>query len=160
MTYDIKALRVLEKRLAEAKEPSKHLSRDIQCQIGGWYRRTPSEGGTKHPTFIHPDDVRDGAPVFCQLHGTSVYRDTPDVTASLDAAVALVDRVLPVSFPTIDRYQHSDKAEHASFNWRAWIKWVTPDDHLHEAFSGTKETPALALCLACVRALIAQEVAA
>ena len=51
--------------LEKAPGPSKHLSRDIQCKIGGWYRRTPSEGRTRHPTYIHPDDCRDGKSDAC-----------------------------------------------------------------------------------------------
>lgn len=85
----------LIERLETATGPSKSLSRDIQCRVGGWYRRTPSEGRTRHPTFIHPDDCRDGKPVYDSLHGTDIWREPPDVTASLDAAMALVERVRP-----------------------------------------------------------------
>lgn len=88
----------LIERLVAGKGPDKHLSRDIQCQIGGWYRRTPSEGKSRHPTFIHPDDCRDGKPLYDSLHGTDIWREPTDVIASFDGALALIDRIMPGVF--------------------------------------------------------------
>ena len=88
--------------LEKSEGPSRALDRDIQCTVGGWHRITPSQGGGKHGAFISPDEWngRDsgGRPILDSLHGTTMHRDVPPVTASIDAAVALVDRVIPGAF--------------------------------------------------------------
>ena len=131
---DVIGMRELEKRLAEATWPDKSISRDIQCTIGGWYRRSPSEGKTRHPTFIHPDDCRDGKPVYDQLHGTDIWREPPDVIASLDAAVSLCERL------GYQWHVSGMKAARVCKDGKHTIVDYCP-------------TPALALCLALVRAV-------
>lgn len=121
MTYDLKALRELEKRLAEAK-------------------------GDR---FNESDEL--GVAIYEALGICSYIPDEGDPTKSLDAAVALVERVLPGWFW---------RAGHGSLHagW-AHLNRVHPDhcDRKDEA-SASASTPTLALCLACVRALIAQDV--
>jgi hypothetical protein len=92
MTSDLQALL---SRLETATEGS----RELDCLIApivGWYRITPSEakrtghGSKAHGGWVQPNDVRDGKPMFCQLHGTDVYRDPPEFSRSVDAALSLV----------------------------------------------------------------------
>ncbi len=59
------------------------------------------------------------------------------VTASLDAAVALLERVLPEWFWTVDSTGHADIG--------------SQQDALQEAF-GTAKTPAIAMCIAVLKA--------
>lgn len=127
----------LLKRVTEASGSDKALARAIQCEVGGWYRRTPSEGRTKHPTFIHPDDVRDGKPVYDSLHGTDVWPDVPDVTASLDAALVLVHRL---GFSGIIN------------TWRPFAN-VARDGSFSPGNMAEHVTPALALLAALLKAL-------
>lgn len=111
MTHDLKALRGLEKRLAEAKGPSNELDWDIHEMFG------------------------DGATVAA----VSRY------TSSLDAAIALVERVLPDWHASI---QGVNLAWSARLNPTAYGK-------VGDSFAN-HSSPALALCLALVRALISQ----
>lgn len=95
MTHDLKALRELEKRLAEAKGPDrvtdfylaaltdKQMADDLSIMNGITYS---SDG-----EFVLTFKAASGA------LGRGFYGDhmAPPATASLDAAVALVERVLP-----------------------------------------------------------------
>lgn len=89
----------LIERLEKLTGPSAHIAREVQCLTGGWHRVTPSQARNKHGAYIAPEDWLgrhgDGSPRLDSLHGTTMHRDVPDCTASLDAAVALVERVLP-----------------------------------------------------------------
>ena len=128
----------LIERLETATGPSKSLSRDIQCRVGGWYRRTPSEGRTRHPTFIHPNACRDGKPVYDSLHGTDIWREPPDVTASLDAAMALVERVRPGAGWAVGKTPGGT----------GWARVFKAREYYSEA-----PTPAIALLIALLKSL-------
>lgn len=73
-------------------------SRALDCLIAkqaGWFRYTREKGCTmKHGGWIAPEDFRgtdsQGAPILDGLHGTTIHRDPPSFTRSLDAAVSLV----------------------------------------------------------------------
>jgi hypothetical protein len=87
--------------------------------------------------------------------GEYMRGDHGPVTRSLDAALALAERALPGWFVTIDRYVMDDfagpqslpvAAASARHRWRAWVK------HGGSAGFGAAPTPALALCLAVLRA--------
>lgn len=92
-------LAALIERVEALTGPSRDAARQIQCTIGGWHRITPSQCGNKRGGYIAPEDWigrrADGQPILDSLHGTTIWPDAPDVTASLDAAIALVKRVLP-----------------------------------------------------------------
>lgn len=70
-------------------QPTRELNREVALAVG-WFRRTPSESGKKYPTWIHPDDCRNGQPVFDSLHGTEIWREPSNYLGSLDAALTLV----------------------------------------------------------------------
>lgn len=140
----------LLERVEKAEGADKALSREIQCRVGGWYRRTPSEGRTRHPTFIHPDDCRDGKPVYDSLHGTDIWREPPDVTASLDAALALAERKLPGRASELLYEAWSAVGRKHALHMRLWKP--SEDGSYTQALI-------LALLAALLRALIAQEAA-
>ena len=60
------------------------------AKVFGWYYYTPSEAkkkfkrNYKRGAWIAPEDCTNGKPVFCQLHGTTVYNDCPDFASSID----------------------------------------------------------------------------
>ena len=153
MTYDIKALRDLEKRLAEAKGPDRVQDFWIAVELG------PSPLKSDTGTEARPNWVNDSGQEFDLWgaegrYGFIGHHVVPVVTASLDAAVALVERVLP------GFHWHVETMAKPHTQWIAEMY-----DHEAERPRGVKQghskaTPALALCLACVRALIAQEEAA
>lgn len=86
-------------RLEAATGPDRSLAREIQCAVGGWHRVTPSQCNRKRGGYISPLDWigrrHDGVPILDGTHGTDIHDDVPDITYSIDAAVALAERVLP-----------------------------------------------------------------
>lgn len=86
-------------RLQQATAPSRELDRLIMCGIGGWHRITPSQARNKHGAFIAPEDWigrhGDGSPILDGLHGTTMHREVPNVTGSLDACKSLLKRLSP-----------------------------------------------------------------
>lgn len=141
-------------RLEKAEGPSAALARQIQCTLGGWHRVEPRHCRGKHGAYISPDEWigrdSDGAPILDSLHGTTMHRDVPDCTASLDAAVALVERVLP------DWTAWELASRQAKKHFRAELSKLL-DDGSEQYVSARHNTPALALCTALVKALIDRE---
>ena len=82
-------------------------------------------------------------PPWWELEGFP-SRTTPwPFTASLDAIVALIERKLPEQFAGLQANRHPDRRA----DWSAWLE---DGMEQHEARA---ETPALALCIALLRAL-------
>src|SRR5690554_4343906 len=48
-----------------------------------------------------------------------------EYTASVDAALALVERVLPLAFVTLEKFAVSDEGKN---EWRAWVKLLNESD--------------------------------
>lgn len=144
----------------EREQPGKALAREIQCRWGGWHRVTPGQGGGKHGRYIAPEDWngRDsgGRPVLDSLHGTDMVRDVPDLTASLDAAVAFVRRVCP-GWTIASISEGDDK------RWFAELREGHLTSYRRVAISGPgykgaiNATPAMALVAAALRALQAAD---
>lgn len=74
-------------------------------------------------------------------------RHAEPVTASLDAALALVERVLPDCWPGFQKNAHVGDGS----RWSAWIE--RPGAHRDEDVEASARTPALALVLATLHAL-------
>jgi hypothetical protein len=142
----------LLERVRSAKEADQSLSRAIMLSLGGWHRVTPAQGGGKHGKYIAPEDWmgRDsyGKPILDSLHGTTMYRDVPHVTSSIDAALALVEKALP----GFGFYLRQDKDGCGCGLVYPEYPRVTPA-HCSAA------TPALAILAALLSALIAQRAA-
>lgn len=83
--------------------------------------------------------------VISETHGND--KPPPHYTASLDAALALVERVLPGWFPSIGQNIHYG-------HWRGSVRIVEETNGDITSFDGEHRTsPALALCLAALKAL-------
>lgn len=78
-------------------------------------------------------------PVF--WHGPFAKQECPKLTASIDAAVALIERVLPGAEWSAARNSNGE-----------YFGWIVSDGMPH---CDDHETPALVLCTALVKALIA-----
>lgn len=80
-------------RLREATGASKEFDRAIAKQYG-WHRVEPRHSRQRSGAWIAPEDfigvMSDGSPILDSLHGTTMHRDVPDYTASIDAALTLV----------------------------------------------------------------------
>ncbi len=91
-------LRALLERVEATFKPSKELDRLIARQFG-WHRVEPRVGGGMRGGWIAPEDFMGvdsrGAPLLDSLHGTDIHREVPHFTASIDAALALVEREMP-----------------------------------------------------------------
>lgn len=85
-------------RVEAATGPDRELDRLLAKQFG-WHRVEPRNTTSKKGGWIAPEDFMglnsDGSPRLDSLHGTTIWSDVPRLTASLDAALALADRVLP-----------------------------------------------------------------
>lgn len=87
----------LIERLEAATAGSRELD-GLLARRFGWHRVEPRHASNKHGGWIAPEDFigvqADGRPRLDSLHGTTIYRDPPGLTTSLDAALALAERVL------------------------------------------------------------------
>ena len=138
MTPDIDALRALLARVDGDKRADRKFDSSLwfTLKIG-----TPEEQEAVSDAYIaagFSDDCVKRSPVFI-----------PDYTASLDAAVALVDRVLPTWWWAISRTPA-----------RGWHEGEVypPNYDSGDPLCGVggASTPALALCIALLKALVAQ----
>ena len=80
----------------------------------------------------------------------------PNFTASLDAAVALVERVLPGWYWASHSSQYWDNGRPADKCFLGGVYDASPPEINGKNFVVHKQTAALALCLALIRALIAK----
>lgn len=80
-------------KLERADGPDRELDRAI-AKVMGWHRVEPRFTRSKHGAWISPDDwigeYSNGSPITDSLHGTTMYREVPAYTASIDAAMTLV----------------------------------------------------------------------
>lgn len=123
---DITALREIERRLSEAKEGDRALDLDI--------------ARTLCPDVIVMRQRDDDS-------GSDPYTHWK-CTASLDSAIALCERVLPGWSIQVRTENHRENG------WQAdvWCSWG-PTAY-QRSVAAARPSPALALCLAIVRALI------
>ena len=125
-------LEALIKRLEEAREGSMGLSREVARAVG-WVNR----GNSRNGEWFHPDDTAEGKPVLDSLHGTDVHREPPDFTRSVDAALSLVPEGEGWN---LIRFDGGDGRSQA---------------HIGDEI-GDGNTPAAALCIACLRCRLAE----
>lgn len=128
----------LLQRLEAAQEGSRELDAKLACVYFGWtFERMPlpSEGSSG---FFAIEDGR-----LVRFH------DFQPFTTSVDAALALVERMLPGRVITVDRYVTSDVP--GGDTWRAWLRTVT--EVSVSKVMGKAPTPAMALCIALLKAL-------
>lgn len=68
------------------------LSREI-AKAAGWHRVEPRHCTLRNGAWIEPGEwlgrMSDGKPILDSLHGTTMHREPPNFTGSLDAAVTL-----------------------------------------------------------------------
>jgi hypothetical protein len=145
------ALAELRERVLAASGPDAALSRSIQ-KTAGWHQVEPRHARNKHGAWISPQDWLgehgDGSPILDGLHGTAMHRDPPDVTASVDAAFALVERMLPGWVYGVDPHENG---------CIAYVGFVAPNKDDDQIFRGRAATLALAILAAALSALIAQK---
>jgi hypothetical protein len=137
---DLEQLQTLRNRVAQATGPDRHADTLIAHSIDGW---TIKKIGGK-PHFSHPEEVpiaRDGKP--------SNY---PSYTSSIDAALAWVERALPGAI-TIHAQQWKHPTAERPESW-TWELSNYPNGRTSPVYAST---PALAIILAGLDALIAKE---
>lgn len=80
-------------RLQNAEEGSRELDAMLTSVLG-WHRVTPSQARMKRGGWISPEDwlgeMSNGSPILDQMHGTTIHRDPPPWTTSVDSALTLV----------------------------------------------------------------------
>ena len=129
---------VLE-RVRAAKGPDRELDSAIWCAVG-----CPTPGLIAQDE--HPEPRRQGRKLASHV---------PAYTASVDAALALVGRVLPGTYGRVEPrfFIDGDKVRWRGYTIRPrWIDY-TPDDDWFDVSQADGPTPALALLAALFRAL-------
>lgn len=140
-------------------------SRELDCLIArhfGWHRVEPRHARNKAGGWIAPEDFlgvnSDGSPRLDSLHGTDIHRDPPRLSQSLDAALALAERVLPGWHCHIGNLPTSDDADHEPHHkFAALLYQPEPYVRNRKDFMEHGATPALALCIAILRAKGAEQ---
>lgn len=131
-------------QLEQAPGPSKALNRAV-AMLAGWHRVEPRHTRNKYGGWIAPENwigrMSDGSPILDGLHGTTIHREPPDFTGSIDCALSLVGK---------DDF------------WRVGIWPSTGWEATVRLWSGRSPaphgSPAHALCTAAVKALAAAKV--
>lgn len=145
-------LSALKERLERAERPSAELDRLI-ARATGWHRVEPRFTRNKAGGWIAPEDwigaESDGRPMLDSLHGTTIYREPPRVTGSVDAALALLERKFPGALYEMKALPH--RLGHGASLWS--------NDPAAERMLSRADAPTapLALCIAIVTALQEQE---
>ncbi|WP_313008433.1 hypothetical protein [Brevundimonas vesicularis] len=138
----------LIEKLEGAGSGSAALDREI-ARLFGWHRVEPRHASNKHGGWIAPEDFigtySDGSPKLDGLRGTTIHRDPYRFTTSLDAALGLTERVLTLGAWDVGYYYNSDRPHYARLV-------IVRDDEGQPEIYGRSATPALALCVAVLRA--------
>lgn len=137
------AIAELIERLEKAEGPSRELDA-LVCRATGWHRVEPRFTSNKKGGWIAPGDFigthSDGGPILDSMLGTTIHRDPAPFTSSLDAAMDLLAKVLPEAQLLIGFKQTATTKP-----WARVGNWTAPD--------ATGPTPALALCIAILKAV-------
>jgi hypothetical protein len=127
-------LTTLIERLEAAEMGSRRLSDDVLLATGWAERRLPMDSV---PYWMHPDHL-----------GVALSVANEAVTTSLDAALALAERVLPGIIWTVCRLPSGNAlAKHGPF-----YATLESDDEWSPTLDQSAPTPALALCIAVLKA--------
>ena len=138
----------LSERIEAAEAGSRELDREI-AKSQGWHRVEPRFTKNKHGAWIAPEDFTgvysDGSPILDSLHGTTMHRDVPIFTTSLDAAMSLVPEGWQVTIDCMPEMREPPSCEVEC--------WSIGKDHRDTMRRiGRAATPALALCAAALKA--------
>ncbi len=130
--------------LEQAGEGSRELD-GLLARHFGWHRVEPRFARNKAGGWIAPEDFlgvnSDGSPRLDGLRGTDIHRDPPRLSQSLDAALALAERL---GWPFWSGGKGTENA------WaHLYDRHPDQDGPTHNAKAAT---PALALCIAIIRA--------
>ena len=96
-------------------------------------------------TMPHKSDQCAAGTYWYHRRSGMSLRTAEPLTASLDCALALSERVRPDVYVKIDQYMNTGAVKYAWAKWRVWLKTYEP---LGEWFGGPSSTPALALLAA------------
>jgi hypothetical protein len=106
--------------------------------------------------WIAPEDFMgvnsDGSPRLDGLHATDIHRDPPRVSKSLDAVLAVAERVLPEHDWSVGCLPVSDEADHEEHHRFGALLYAHSRAASREDGLGHGATPALALCIAVLKA--------
>lgn len=147
-------MRDLIERLEKATDGSMDLSRQV-ARARGWI----NVGNSKKGEWYRPEDTRDGKPVLDGLHGTDFFREPPDFTTSLDAALTLVpegyaieDMMIWPASPASVTVLETKMGRDGRY-WRGHTRFET----VVGRWDATAKTAPLALCVAALRARLSEK---
>jgi hypothetical protein len=135
-------MKELEKRLMEATAPDRELDRAIKLALSPRVSCVPLWLVGSTAWLMSPSVGDEVGDTLAPFSGSSIIVEP--FTSSLDAAVTLCERLFPTSDLDFDK-THTDEGV-------MWLASIFREDLGHKAYQGEKQTPALALCLAIVRA--------
>lgn len=141
-------------KLEAAPKGTKELDRLIAREYG-WHRVEPRHLRNGHGGWIEPGEfngtMSDGSPILDGTHGTTIHRDPPMFTASLDAAFTLVPEgwhiyEMAQKDPSLKHFLDRVKIAPHNTNDDAWATYSTG------AAAANAATLPLAICIAALRA--------
>lgn len=139
----------LIERVERAMGPDREIDRLI-ARLVGWHRVEPRFSRSRKGGWIAPEDFMgvesSGAPRLDSLHGTTIWPDVPAYTASIDAALVLLERVLP-------GWTVANVGQDDTKRWWAELREGFQTSYSRVATSGPLASPALALVLSTLKAL-------
>lgn len=142
----------LLERLEGAREGSRELGHEVLLHFG-WHRSCVGHFYGPLYQWSAPDRKP------CLISGDE--DKLPNPVLSIDAALALTERVLPGWYCGIQPWFHTDPdrvMSRAYFVRPDWKRWNPVDDEWVESQSGkSATTPALAICAALIRATAKEE---
>ena len=134
-------------RLEAAKSGRKELD-GIYATAVGWFRVQPRHTANRKGGWISPEDFMgadsDGRPRLDSLHGTSIYRDPPSFTTSLSAISNHIERYARDGGWAVGKRP-------SGVGWARVFRPSGPENYAEAS------SPALALCIAFLRALRTQD---
>lgn len=128
------------RRLTEAEGPSRELDASVAQAAGGAIRWSVGPTETRYQVLWPWDDMPSQGDDIDDL------TDVPCLTSSLDASIALCERMLPEWHPSVGRNVHHHY-------WYASVLRVMHDGLIDARSGDHKTSPSIALCLAMFRAL-------
>lgn len=143
-------LNELLERVRSATGPDRELSLRILTEVGGW--AFEKRGRDRQPWMYGPQGERRDPP------GRGVFH-APHVTASIDAALALVERLFPDHGPNMvysyDLNWHASAHAHMSYAAELFVAEGDPCEMV--SYHGQAHTLPLAILAALLQALISKE---
>lgn len=147
---DVAALKALRERVAQLNGPDRKIDAEV------WSSATGNETHFPNPFVHEADGLHAYTSPVDGMGPMSRWQRVPPITASLDAAISLVEKMLPGWAPGLVQNLHHSHWVGSLSQARPGVKSDASTTDLIITCSAIANTPALALVAAAIDALISQ----